>query len=1256
MDATGDRPGQARARPDRQAGAALAVPETAARHLGEFTGRQWVLERIDAWLAGTARRFLLTGPPGAGKSLVAARLVQISNGDGAPEGLARLGGGAVAHALFCRARDPWTQNPLSFVEALSGRLAALHDGFRAALLGSGRREITVSGEATAGTVAAGGTVIGVNVPVHIHDLAPVLAFDEAVRKPLAALGEDGTGRPVTVLVDALDEALQVGGGNLVELLAQVLHPDAALPASLRFVLTARSNEPRVLDALGPADLDLLAHAPADADDIGEHARRRLRVLAEPARSVLAARVAAQSRGNFLYAHHVLEDLRAHPGRVDDPATFRLPADLEAVYREFLTRELAPNRQDQDWRSWYRPVLALLTAARGDGLDLAVIASTAGRLAGRRVWESEAADAVGACAQFLTGPLPAGPVRIYHRSFHEFLLADPDLRTAHGEANLALAEHFIDEWSGDWEHCEDGYALLHTTAHLADAIHAAGSRAERRRLGARMTALLTEFGLLRAKLVRFGVRALLEDHRLAAAAGAAGEQALQPLQDALGLSAHTLDADPDQLAGQLLGRLVGRRDPALAGLLEQAGGRGGPWLCPVTASLAAPGGALRRVLRHDLAGAVTVSADGRRAVSSSRDGSVMVFDLDGRQPPRTLRQLDLLADADRADAAPGFATVAVSADGRRALSGCPDGTLQVWDLDGRQPPRALPKAVATLLAVAVSADGRRGVACAGVEPRLLDPYWFGVAAEFDLESGRELRVVRFGGRTFRCAAAAADGRRIVFGSLSRSGEERLEVAELDQAHEAEAGPDHGAGAGPSLLDGLSRTIDHGREVTAVAVTPDGRRAVACSAGPRLSVFDLDSGRGPLVLGPGAAGREAGAPATALAVSLDGRRALTAAFDGSLRVWDLDGAGLQHTLLHGGPVMAAALAADGTRAVSVSPDGTLKVWDLGGSADAAGPAPPGADAGAGTGVAAVTVVAVTPDGRRAVTGAMNGRVVLWDRDDGWAARTLQPAAPGRLAVSLAIAPDGRRACGAAMDGSVTVWDLDGARADERLPDLAEGVVTAGVTPDGRRAAFTAWAVRGPGPADGAEGPQGFVVRDLGGDPERRVVGDGEEEAVRDLTPDGRYAVTTPSSSHGGTIKVWDLDQDGPPTLLRHGKEVETAVVTAGGRRVLSSSLRRTGPAPSTWESTIKVWDLERGCEVLMLTLRGGVGRLAVTPDGRWLFSPSADGSLRVWDLTDGAKVASFTADSAITAVAVAAGDGVLAVCGDMGGAVHVLQLRW
>ena len=66
--------------------------------------------------------------------------------------------------------------------------------------------------------------------------------------------------------------------------------------------------------------------------------------------------------------------------------------------------------------------------------------------------------------------------------------------------------------------------------------------------------------------------------------------------------------------------------------------------------------------------MAVTADGRRAVSASRDNTLKVWDLESGQKLRTL--------VGHSGSVTG---VAVTGDGRRAVSASGDNTLKVWDL-------------------------------------------------------------------------------------------------------------------------------------------------------------------------------------------------------------------------------------------------------------------------------------------------------------------------------------------------------------------------------------------------------------------------------------------------------------------------------------------------------------------------------------------------------------------------------------------------
>ena len=90
--------------------------------------------------------------------------------------------------------------------------------------------------------------------------------------------------------------------------------------------------------------------------------------------------------------------------------------------------------------------------------------------------------------------------------------------------------------------------------------------------------------------------------------------------------------------------------------------------------------------------VAVSADGRLALSASDDHTVKVWDLTSGQELRTL-----------AGHAYGVNSVAVSADGRLALSASDDRTVKVWDLETGNCLATLPLE-GPLLSLALAPDG------------------------------------------------------------------------------------------------------------------------------------------------------------------------------------------------------------------------------------------------------------------------------------------------------------------------------------------------------------------------------------------------------------------------------------------------------------------------------------------------------------------------------------------------------------------------
>jgi WD40 repeat protein len=167
--------------------------------------------------------------------------------------------------------------------------------------------------------------------------------------------------------------------------------------------------------------------------------------------------------------------------------------------------------------------------------------------------------------------------------------------------------------------------------------------------------------------------------------------------------------------------------------------------------------------------------------------------------------------------------------------------------------------------------------------------------------------------------------------------------------------------------LIRTLEgHTSTVRAVAVTPDGCRAVSASDDRTLRLWDLESGQTIRKL------KGHTSTVRAVAVTPDGCRAVSASDDQTLRLWDLESGQTIRTLEgHTSSVYAVAVTPDGCRAVSASYDRTLRLWDL--ESGQTIRTPEGH-------TKSVNAVAVTPDGCRAVSASDDQTLRLWDLESG------------------------------------------------------------------------------------------------------------------------------------------------------------------------------------------------------------------------------------------------------------------------------------
>ncbi|XP_016112254.1 F-box-like/WD repeat-containing protein TBL1X [Sinocyclocheilus grahami] len=148
---------------------------------------------------------------------------------------------------------------------------------------------------------------------------------------------------------------------------------------------------------------------------------------------------------------------------------------------------------------------------------------------------------------------------------------------------------------------------------------------------------------------------------------------------------------------------------------------------------------------------------------------------------------------------------------------------------------------------------------------------------------------------------------------------------------------------------------------------------------------------------------------------------------------------------------------------------------------------------------------------------------------------------------------------------------------------------------------------------------------------------------------------SCSDDMTLKIWSMKQDScVHNLEAHNKEIYTIKWSPAGSGSSNPNANML-LASASFDSTVRLWDVERGVCVHTLTKhQEPVYSVAFSPDGKFLASGSFDKCVHIWDTLSGALVNSYRGTGGIFEVCWnSVGDKVGASASD--GSVCVLDLR-
>jgi hypothetical protein len=231
------------------------------------------------------------------------------------------------------------------------------------------------------------------------------------------------------------------------------------------------------------------------------------------------------------------------------------------------------------------------------------------------------------------------------------------------------------------------------------------------------------------------------------------------------------------------------------------------------------------------------------------------------------------------------------------------------------------------------------------------------------------------------------------------------------------------------------------VTALAVTPDGNRALTGLTDGYLRLWDTAAGR------PDEWPAAARGSVTAVDISSDGTRALVAVQDGSVSVWHLASRGkADEWTSHPGGAIAVQFSPNGKLAATAGTDGSASVYDLAGKREVSrlsGHAAP------------VTGVAWQGGGRQLVTVGADGTARLWHAETGQPIRWVQTLSGKGTCV--AVDPGDRFVLAGTASGTVHLFPLPRVRGEAVADNLARPPADPLPVPDPEAVATALGAVR-------------------------------------------------------------------------------------------------------------------------------------------------------------------------------------------------------
>jgi WD40 repeat protein len=726
-------------------------------------------------------------------------------------------------------------------------------------------------------------------------------------------------------------------------------------------------------------------------------------------------------------------------------------------------------------------------------------------------------------------------------------------------------------------------------------------------------LLTNLDWLEARLANGTVHDLIRDYRHA------DDELTRDIGRALLRSANAVALDKSLLRSQLISRLSGHPNGDISEWAAALRAQGSPnvTLLSVTPALGSKPDSVEQILNHPVdVNSVAITPDGRLALTGAKDGVMRVWDL----------STGSCTEFEGHHGEVGY--VSISADGNLAAStGSHGHEVFLWDLTTGSHQKLKYSSYLTG-PVAISADGSRVIA----------GDWKGRLCAWDTRTGAETEL-----SSHTDQLGTYEGNH---NSLLPDTSVALEsVAIAADGMTAVTGTGHGAVLAWNLVTGNhSKPIRHGHTIAGVAITPDASRVAFVTYEGVVQIWDLSGDVSSEIDGDY---RGRGGTSRGIAFTADGKKL----FIGN-NVWDIATRHRKFIREAGsGPI---AVSADGLRAVSVNHSAVLVLNLL-----EALPGRPDEQPGIQWPVhGGVVSTSFTLDGNLAVSGSLGSRVQLWDMKT-CKCISLKPPLQEYPLYPFALALEGSRVLFASSSRRrpIGVPDMGYAKwfaEDDKLLlwDVATGV-SVDYAPLERlnSAAFDIHANRVIWCSEEEIGEL-----DLGTDVRRSIAKTSTTYGGRaSITLDGRHGLVI--SDYYTRANLWDLTSNRSLEISgwsgpSHTPRIEYWI----GSFPIAIDKANTRALIGVWHGLVRLLDLSSGT-LRELTSRHStwVNSVSMSADGAFAVSGDLDGIIQVWDLNSVSPIAWWFSDTAIQkCIWVEGGKPRIAVV-PIGGTPYVLSLE-